>query len=304
MENWRRLNFGYGSYNSSLDLLYWGVGNPSPPFSGDRRPGDNLFTDSVVALDANSGKLVWYFQFTPHDEHDWDSAQTPILADVLIKGVNRKVICWPNRNGFYYVLDRITGEFLSGVPFVEQNWAKGLTATGHPIPLEHSEISAAGRLISPGAIGGMNWQPAAFDPRRGLVFVPAVESASVFTKSDPDNIVRGKTGMLLGSGGSVAEPPRLVVRALNVTTGERKWEYSAGREKLQDHSGLLATAGGLVFGASGGALFALNSDTGHELWRVALALGEFTMAAPITFSLDGQQEVAVLAGTALIVFGL
>ena len=135
-----------GSYDPSLDLLYWGVANPSPPFSGDTRPGDNLFTNSVVALNASSGKLAWHFQFTPHDEHDWDSAQTPILADVLIKGVERKVICWANRNGFYYVLDRITGEFLSGVPFVEQNWAEGLSATGRPILSKESDVTKGGRL--------------------------------------------------------------------------------------------------------------------------------------------------------------
>ena len=157
-----------GSYDPSLDLLYWGVANPSPPFSGDKRPGDNLFTNSVVALNASSGKLAWHFQFTPHDEHDWDSAQTPILADVLINGVERKVICWPNRNGFYYVLDRTTGEFLSGVPFVEQNWAEGLSATGRPILSKESDVTKGGRLIKPGVIGGMNWQPAAFDPRKEI----------------------------------------------------------------------------------------------------------------------------------------
>ena len=293
-----------GSYDPSLDLLYWGVANPGPPFQGDGRPGDNLFTNSVVALNASSGKLVWYFQFTPHDEHDWDSAQTPILADVLIKGVGRKVICWPNRNGFYYVLDRVTGEFLLGVPFVEQNWAAGLTATGRPIPLKDSGISTAGRLVRPGAVGGVNWHPGAFDPRKGLIFIPAIESASVFTKADPDNIVRGTTRMLLGSGGSVAEPPELGVRALDAATGAKRWEYRPGHEKLQDHSGLLATAGGLIFGASGGSFFALDADTGRELWRVPLALGEFTMAPPISFALDGRQEIAVLAGTALVVFGL
>ena len=122
-----------GSYDPSLDLIYWGVGNPAPGLQGDVRPGDNLFTDSVIALHASSGKLAWYFQFTPHDEHDWDAVQTPILADLPIKGVLRRVLCVANRNGFYYVLDRATGEFLVGVPFVEQNWAKGLDSAGRPI---------------------------------------------------------------------------------------------------------------------------------------------------------------------------
>ncbi len=291
-----------GSYDPSLDLLYWGVANPSPPFSGDARPGDNLFSNSVVALNASSGKLVWHFQFTPHDEHDWDSAQTPILADVLIKGVGRKVICWPNRNGFYYVLDRSTGEFLSGVPFVEQNWAEGLSATGRPILSKESNVTEGGRLLKPGVIGGMNWQPAAFDPRQGLVFVPAIEAASVFTKSKPEKTVRGKTGMWLGSGGSVTEPPIISVLALEVATGEKKWAYRTPHKEELDHSGLLATAGGVVFGSSAGVLFAIDAGTGQELWRVFL--GGITLAAPITFTLDGRQVIAVLAGQALIVFGL
>jgi alcohol dehydrogenase (cytochrome c) len=291
-----------GSYDPSLDLVYWGVANPSPPFSGDARPGDNLFTNSVVALNASSGKLAWHFQFTPHDEHDWDSAQTPILADVLINGLERKVICWPNRNGFYYVLDRVTGEFLTGVPFVEQNWAEGLTATGRPILSKESNVTKGGRLLKPGVLGGMNWQPAAFDPRKRLIFVPAVENASVFTKSDPDKMVRGNTGMLLGSGGSIAEPPILTVRALDVVTGARRWEFLSPHSELFDHSGLLATAGGVVFGASAGVLFALDSATGQELWSVPL--GGHTLAAPISFTLDGQQVIAVLVGQALIVFGL
>ena len=150
-----------GSYDPSLDLLYWGVGNPAPPFAGDKRPGDNLFTNSVVALHASSGKLAWYFQFTPHDEHDWDSTQTPILADLVIGGLERKVICWPNRNGFYYVLDRVTGQFLAGTPFVEVNWAEGLTSRGRPIPTNANTVSGGGRITKPGVAGGVNWQPVA-----------------------------------------------------------------------------------------------------------------------------------------------
>jgi alcohol dehydrogenase (cytochrome c) len=290
-----------GSYDPSLDLVYWGVANPAPPFSGDARPGDNLFTNSVVALNASSGKLAWHFQFTPHDEHDWDSAQTPILANVLISGRERKVICWPNRNGFYYVLDRVTGEFLSGVPFVEQNWAEGLSATGRPIVTKET-ITQGGRLLKPGVPGGMNWQPAAFDQQKGLIFVPAVESASVFTKSDPDKMVRGRTGLLLGSSGTTVGPLINLVRALDVTTGAIKWEYRAPNNGSLEHSGLLATAGGLVFGLSSGVLFVLDTATGQELWR--LPVGGMTLAAPISFKLEGKQVIAVLAGQSLIVLGL
>jgi alcohol dehydrogenase (cytochrome c) len=122
-----------GSYDPVLDLIYWGVGNPAPVYLGDARPGDNLFTNSVIALRANTGELAWCFQFTPHDEFDRDSAQTPILTDIVIKGIRRRVICWANRNGFYYVLDRTTGEFLLGTPFVKQTWTEGLDAKGRPI---------------------------------------------------------------------------------------------------------------------------------------------------------------------------
>lgn len=289
-----------GSYDPSLDLIYWGVANPSPPFSGDVRPGDNLFTNSVVALNASTGRLVWHFQFTPHDERDWDSAQTPILADILVKGVDRKVICWPNRNGFYYVLDRSTGEFLVGVPYVEQNWADGLTAAGRPVPSKES--NTIGHLIRPSVIGGMNWQPAAFDPRRSLIFVPAMEGASVFTKSEPDKIVRGSTGQLLGSWGAVVKLPAHSMRALDAATGAKRWVYNPPRGQNGDHSGVLATAGGLVFGSSGGDVFALDADTGKELWF--LPVGGNTLAPPISFTLDGRQVIAVLAGQSLLVLGL
>jgi alcohol dehydrogenase (cytochrome c) len=296
-----------GSYDPSTDLLYWGVGNPVPAFSGDVRPGDNLYTDSVIALHASTGKLAWYFQFTPHDEHDWDSAQTPILADLLINGEVRKAICWPNRNGFYYVLDRVTGEFLAGAPFVELNWATGLTSAGRPILSDDAKVSTAGRRTIPGVGGGTNWQNPAFDQRRGLVFVPATVGSSIFTKQ-PSNaiIVRKQNVPFTGSGSAGGEPQTHVVRALDAPTGKRKWEYLApsGRYSgpLSRYSGLLSAEGGLVFGAVGGALFALDADTGREVWRVSL--GGTTVAAPISFAVDGRQVIAVAAGRALFTFGL
>ena len=291
-----------GSYDPSLDLLYWGVGNPAPPFAGDVRPGDNLFTNSVVALHASSGKLAWYFQFTPHDEHDWDSSQTPILADLLIGGLERKVICWPNRNGFYYVLDRVTGQFLAGTPFVEVNWAQGLTSRGRPIPTNANTVSGGGRVTKPGVAGGANWQPAAFNPAGGLIFVPAIEGQSVFTNSTSDRIIRGEHGYFTGSGGSILGPLIRVVRALDAATGAKRWEYHPRLGKGTDFGGLLATAGGLVFGTSGGSLFALDAATGKELWSVGL--GGETWAPPISFTSEGQQVIAVWAGRAMFLFGL
>jgi alcohol dehydrogenase (cytochrome c) len=291
-----------GSYDPSTDLLYWGVGNPSPAFSGDVRPGDNLFTASVIALHAGTGKLAWYFQFTPHDEHDRDAAQTPVLADLPINGVVRKVICWPNRNGFYYVLDRVTGEFLVGVPFVEVDWAKGLTAAGRPILAEVANISTAGRRTRPGISGGTNWQNPAFDQGRGSIFVPAIESSSVFTKRAPSEVVAGQNGLFVGSGWSQTATGTGKVLALDAATGRKKWEYGAPPGADGNYSGLLSTGGGLVFGASGGVIFALDADTGREVWR--LSLGGNTKSAPISFTLDGRQVIVAAAGRSLFAFGL
>ena len=187
-----------------------GVGNPAPPFSGDVRPGDNLFTDSVIALHATTGKLAWHFQFTPHDEQDRDAAQTPVLADLPIKGVVRRAICWPNRNGFYYVLDRVTGEFLAGAPFVKVDWAQGLTSTGRPILSDIARVSEAGRTISPGVDGGTNWQNPAYDPNGNPFSSPRLTAAQ-FSR----NFLRTETSAdrmdtMPGAvrADSVASPPR------------------------------------------------------------------------------------------------
>ena len=296
-----------GSYDPSLDLIYWGVGNPAPGLQGDVRPGDNLFTDSIVALHASSGKLAWYFQFTPHDEYDRDATQTPILVDIPIKGVLRRALCVANRNGFYYVLDRATGEFLVGVPFVEQNWAEGLDAAGRPMLSSDARTSPSGRLVKPGVGGGTNWQNAAFDPKSRLIFVPATEGASVFTKSP--NPRRGELGFYPGSeGGDYKEPEERVVRALDAATGAKRWERwerslpNWKKSFATGYGGLLATGGGLVFGAAGGFAFAIDSATGRELWRVYL--GGDTFAAPISFTVDGHQIILMSAGRALIALGL
>jgi alcohol dehydrogenase (cytochrome c) len=291
-----------GSYDPSSDLLFWGVGNPNPDYDGGVRPGDNLFTDSVIALHASTGKLVWYFQFTPHDEHDRDAAQTPILTDLFIDGVVRKVICWPNRNGFYYVLDRITGEFLTGVPFVEIDWAKGLTSKGRPILSNVDDLSTTEHRSRPGIAGATNWQNPTFDPRRGTIFVPALESSSIFTKVSSKEAVSVQSGSYLGSGWSQTAEGIHKVVALSAATGRREWEYTAPAGNDYDYSGLLSTEGGLVFGASGGVCFALDAETGQELWR--LSLDRDTKSAPISFTIDGKQVIGVSAGRALFLFGL
>jgi alcohol dehydrogenase (cytochrome c) len=288
-----------GAYDPALDLVYWGVGNPAPVFSGDGRGGDNLYSNSVIALSAGTGKLAWYFQFTPHDEHDWDSNQTPILTELNVGGEPRRVICWANRNGFYYVLDRATGKFLAGAAFVKQTWAKGLDASGRPIEADGGRPTATGALVYPGVAGGTNWQSPAFHPGLGLVFIPATEGASVFTKSMPVKHEPGQIFVASGGNNREIEP---MIKAVGAATGEKKWEYRPPRAPSGGRSGLLATAPGLVFGASEGHLFALEAASGKELWTVDL--GGFTAAAPITFTIDDQQVIAVSAGRAVFLFGL
>jgi alcohol dehydrogenase (cytochrome c) len=289
-----------GAYDQDLDLVYWGVGNPSPTYSGENRSGDNLYTDSVIAVERKTGKLAWHFQFTPHDEHDWDSNQTPILFDATVGGKPRKVMGWANRNGFYYVLDRATGEFLVGTPFVKQTWATGLDPKGRPILAEGGRPTRAGALVYPGVGGGTNWQSPAFDKDLGFFFIPATEGSSIFTNSTP---ATRDPGVLFVASGSTTGEFEPIVKAVDGATGEKRWEYRPPRSHgVAGRSGLLATAGGLVFGASEGLLFALDSRTGAELWHVGL--GGSTVAAPISVSLDGHQVIAIAAGRAMFVFGL
>jgi len=259
----------------------------------------------VIALHSATGKLVWHFQFTPHDMHDWDSNQTPILTEISFKGKKRKVICWANRNGFYNVLDRITGELLTGIPFAEQNWATGLDPNGRPIPTSRNEASATGQLISPSFAGGTNWQNPALDQAKGSFFVHATDGAAVFTKSAAPSRRDIEKGPFLSSFGYNPEIPKVVLRALDVGTDAKKWETFSPpiiNGLPYSYSRLLATGGGLVFAGSGGYEFALDSETGHVLWRVFV--GGDTRAAPISFTVNGKQVIAVSAGHSFFLFGL
>lgn len=304
-ESWRTgggPTWNTGSYDPATDLLYWGVGNPSPNFAGDQRSGDNLFTDSVIALHMSTGKLAWYFQFTPHDQHDWDSTQIPVLADLSINGGVRKVVCWANRNGFYYVLDRVTGEFLAGMPFVEVSWASGLSPTGRPIQSNIAQVSSVGRRITPGVAGGTNWQSPALDKNHATFFIPATESTSVFTKLPQGEVLERKPGALfVGSAWTEMAPPKRSIIAVDATSGKRKWEYKITPD-AGDYGSLLATGGGLVFGTSGGRIFALDADSGHEVW--SLSLGGITRSGLISFTVDGKQVIVVMAGQAVLELGL
>jgi alcohol dehydrogenase (cytochrome c) len=302
-----------GSYDPELNLTYWGIGNPGPDWNGDERSGDNLYSDCVVALDADTGKLKWYFQFTPHDVFDYDAVQVPVLADMEWKGAQRKVMMWANRNGFFYVLDRTSGQFLLGAPFAKLNWATGLDERGRPMRAPNIAPSAQGTLIYPGPVGATNWYPPSYSPHTGLFYIPTWENySSAFMKSPgdfkegqlyfggglPNSTVPGLRGLQLNN--RREEDGYGVVRAVDPKTGQKKWEY-----KMTDvtDSGILTTASDLLFsGGREGYFFALDAGTGALLWKILL--GSHVSAGPMSYSVGGKQYVAVAAGTSLFAFGL
>lgn len=288
-----------GSYDSSTNLVYWGTGNPSPDWNGDVRKGDNLYTSSVVALDADTGKLKWHFQFTPHDVHDWDAAQTPVLVDADFRGRRRRLMFWANRNAFYYVLDRETGEFLLGKPFIKQTWAEGLNARGRPIPRPNTAPSRQGTLIYPGVQGGTNWYPPSYSPITGLFYFPVWDYASLYYTGDAPYVAGNR---FLGSVpvGVPNEPGRGMVKALDPLSGETKWEFPL---LSTPQSGILSTAGNIVFGGNNeGQFFALDARTGRELWHGNT--GGVIAAGPVTYIAGGRQMVTIAAGNSLFTFAL
>ena len=280
-----------GSYDPKEDLLYWGVGNPKPDYDAGVRAGDNLYTNSVIALRGTTGKLVWHFQFTPADNKDWDANQIPVLIDHTSGGTTEKRILWANRNGFYYVLDRLSGKFLSGTAFVQQNWNAGLDANGRPIDLAPGVSGGEGQLLYPGNVGGTSWWSPTYFPDRDLMIVPVLEQGMVFFPS-------------------FSSPPRAAgrsfysaIRALDSSTGKLVWEYRRPPRFVDNTiAGTLSTAGRLVFGSDQSTFFALNADTGALLWSVET--GGTVMAAPITYAVDGQQFVSIAAGGDLLSFVL
>ncbi len=301
-----------GSYDPQLNLTYWGIGNPGPDWDSDTRGGDNLYSDSVVALDPDTGKLKWYFQFSPHDDYDYDSVQVPVLADMEWHGKMRRLMLWANRNGFYYVLDRTTGEFLEGKPFAKVTWTTGLADSGHPVRVPEAVPSREGTLAYPGVQGATNWFSPSYSPRTGLFYINTWENyASIFNKL-PGDYVEGRRY----TGGSPRSPiaslraPQVInrteeegygaVRAYDPKTGTRKWEF-----KMADvtGSGILTTATDLLFtGGREGWFWALDARTGADLWRANL--GGPVESGPITYSVNGRQYVAVTAGNSLYTFAL
>ena len=301
-----------GSYDPDLNLTYWGVGNPGPDWNGDSRPGSNLYTDSVVALDPDTGKLKWYFQFSPHDEFDYDAVQIPVLGEMDWLGEKKKVMFWANRNGFMYVLDRTNGKFLRGKPFAKVTWATGLDDNGKPMRTPGSFSTVEGVQIYPGNQGATNWYSPSFSPHTGLFYIPTWENySSVFSKAESEyvegrNYVGGSPRSIIPGTRSAQVLYRKedegygAIRAIDPKTGDKKWDF-----KMTDvtDSGVLSTASDLVFaGGREGYFFALDAKTGTMLWKAAL--GGQISAGPMTYSVNGRQFIAINSGSALFTFAL
>ena len=289
-----------GSYDPDLNLVYWGTGNPGPDWNGDVRLGDNLYSDAVLAIDPDTGELKWYFQFTPHDIHDWDSTQIPILADSEFGGQSRKLMLWPNRNAFFYVLDRETGEFLLGKPYARQTWAKGLDEKGRPIRIPGTSPSVEGTTVSPSIGGGTNWFSPSYSPRTDLLYVMAYDGETTYYIREDEYVA----GERFTGGGGVTPLPAAnyasAVRAISPQTGDLEWEYPV---QPRSTAGVLSTAGDLVFsGTIDGFFFALDGNTGEERWHINL--GSRVHAGPMSYMVDGKQYVAIAAGNVLFTFAV
>ncbi|MEX2303562.1 MAG: PQQ-dependent dehydrogenase, methanol/ethanol family [Bryobacterales bacterium] len=288
-----------GSYDPELNLIYWGTGNPGPDWNGDVRKGDNLYSDCLVVLDADTGELKWYFQFTPHDVHDWDSVQVPVLIDGEVRGEQRKLVLFANRNGFSYVLDRESGKFVNGKAYVKQTWASGLDDNGRPMVLPNTSPTVDGNIVYPNLGGGTNWQSPAYNPELHLFFVASREMGHIYYKGEAEF----KVGSLYNAGGAQKIPGEEAygaIRAFHPESVELKWEFPL---HSPPGGGVLSTAGGLVFGGTGeGDVFALDATNGKPVWR--FQAGGSMRANPISYASEGKQYVAFTAGRGLFVFGL
>jgi len=299
-----------GSYDAELNLTYWGVGNPGPDWNGDSRPGDNLYTESVVALNPDTGELAWHYQFTPHDEMDYDATQAAVLVDMNWQGEERKVMLWANRNGVFYVLDRESGEFLMGEPFVSVNWLSGFDEAGRPIRALYP--SEEGTFIMPNNQGATNWYPPSYSPVTELFYVPTwLDTFSVYIKRPVDytpgqQYVGAFPTMAMPALGVNAVNQRTpeeglgAIQAINPQNGEVVWRHVMNN--VTD-SGVLSTASNLVFaGGREGHFYGLDAETGEELWRQTL--GGQIASGPMSYQIDGRQYIAVSAGAGLFVFAL
>jgi len=290
-----------GTYDPDTGLVYWPTGNPCPDYNGDERKGDNLYANSVLALDPRTGKLRWYYQFTPHDLHDWDATETPMLIDAEFRGRPRKLLVQANRNGFFYVLDRVTGEFLLGEPFVHKlTWASGIGADGRPKVMPGSDPTPQGAKVCPSVVGATNWMSTAYSPATHLFYVMALEACNIYTKSDAW-WEQGKSFYGGGTRRVPGETNEKFLRAIDIQTGRTIWEFP--QIGGGGWGGVLSTAGGLVFLCDdSGALAAVDAKTGKPLWH--FHTNQSWHASPMTYVVDGKQYVAVAAGSNIISFAL
>jgi len=287
-----------GSFDPETNLIFWPIGNPSPNFDGDARRGDNLYTNSVVALNADHGTLKWYFQFTPHDVFDWDSTEIPVLIDANVAGERKRLLAHANRNGFYYLLDRETGSFRLAQPFAKQTWANRIDSHGRPELNPAAQPTQEGTTIYPGVGGATNWQSPSYSPLTGLIYIPVLDWGGIFytrhSEYHPGELFLGGSFQFFAN-----ESSQGAVRALDALTGGVRWEY---RNSATNIGGLLSTGGGIVFGSQDQSFFALDATTGQELWRVRT--GGRIVAAPISFSCNGKQMVTIAAGHDILTFGV
>src|SRR4051812_2712761 len=292
-----------GTYDPQLDLIYWPTGNPGSDYNGDDRLGDNLYTDSVVALEAKTGKLRWHFQFTPHDIHDWDAQEPLVLADTNWQGQPRKLLLQANRNGFFYVLDRTNGQFLFGKQFLKNlNWAKGLDTKGRPILNELKENANGETYVCPGFQGGTNWFSSSFNPGTGLFYFAALERCNVFTKAS-QTWQGGKSFM----GGAARPVPgenfTKSRREINIQPGEIVGPLPRVSGPATASAGVISTASGLVFfGENSGSFMAADAANGKVLWE--FPTNQVWKASPMTYMFDNKQYIAIAAGPTIIAFAM
>jgi len=290
-----------GAYDSQANLVYWGTGNPGPDFVGDDRQGDNLYSDAVIALDADTGKLKWYFQFTPHDVLDMDATEVPVLLDAEFRGRQRKLMLFGNRNGFYYVLDRLNGEFLVGKAFARQNWAKELDDKGRPVWNPEAVPSEKGALVYPDDDGTANWFSPSLSLKTGLFYQNVREKGAIQrrTRVKP-SYESGRLYMGASRLPIPGEEPWGALRALDWKTGDMRWEF---RVHTPPWCGVLSTAGNLVFsGTMEGDFFALDAVSGKLVWRIQT--GGAIWANPISYMSEGKQYIVVSAGSSVMAFNL
>jgi alcohol dehydrogenase (cytochrome c) len=288
-----------GTYDPELNLTFWGTGNPGPDIDGDVRPGDNLYTCSLVALDADTGKLKWYYQFTPHDTHDWDAIADPVLVDLVVKGRKVKAVVQADRNGFFYAIDRTNGKLLHARPYTKVDWATGMDANGRPIVVPGKEPSEEGTKACPGLGGGHNWSATAYSPQTQLFYFHSTDGCNLFYKRKQEYRV-GQWYQASTNDATPAEPSSGSVVAIDPATGETRWKWEM---VSPSPAGMLATAGGLVFTADGQGYFvALDARTGKPLWH--FQTGGSIIAPPITYSLKGKQQIAVANGSSIMTFAL